>query len=197
MSIHQLQGRDPKSCPMLMGLTPTTAHLLDKTLGFLSGNYFPYETCLERVQAKEKSIARVREDRHDTRLWTRGRKVKQRTSNKPRRRTAINVSSFLDSSGFRMAALVFRNAFPKMVRPSCWSLRLVGEPPEIIKATDEVAKDKGESALVVVYRGSKCSRWPSILSGWRGRRTKSRKKAQMACCSGKSLNILGTGSFGE
>lgn len=123
--------------------------------------------------------------------------MEQRTSNRPRRRTAINVSSFLDSAGFRMAALVFCNAFPKMVRPSCWSLRLFGEFPEIINATDEVANDKGDSAAVLAYRGSKCSRWPSTLSGWRGRSTKSRKNAQMACCSGKSLNILGIGSLDE
>ena len=57
-----------------------------------------------------------------------------------------------------MAALVLRNAFPKMVRPSCWSLRLFGEFPDIAKATEEVANDKGDSALVLVYKGSKCSR---------------------------------------
>ena len=33
-----------------------------------------------------------------------------------------------------------------------------------------------------------------MLSGCRGSRTKSRKKAQMACCSGKSVNIRGTDS---
>ena len=65
------------------------------------------------------------------------------------------------------------------------------------KATDEVANDKGESGSVLEYNGSKCSNWPSEASGCRGKSTKSRKNAQMACCSGKSLNIRGTVSSRE
>ena len=67
----------------------------------------------------------------------------------------------------------------------------------MIKATDEVAKDNGESGKVLEYNGKRCSNWPSELSGWRGKSTKSRKNAQIACCSGKSLNIRGTFSSKE
>lgn len=157
---------------------------------------FSNESMHPNSPKEESSITQGREDNNDIRLRTSTRRCKQHTSNKPSRRTAINVSSFIDSAGFRIAALVFRSAFPKIDRPSCWSLRRMGELPEIINATDEVANDNGESAPVLAYRGNKCSRWPSTLSGWRGMSTKSRKNAQMACCSGKSLNILGMGSLG-
>lgn len=88
------------------------------------------------------------------------RNAAQRTSKSPSSSTAISVSSFFDSIGFRIAALVFRRARPKIVLPSCWSLRLEGEPPEMTSATDEVAKDRGDSEVVFAYNGSKCSRCP-------------------------------------
>ena len=61
----------------------------------------------------------------------------------------------------------------------------------MMSATDEVASDSGELGEAFRYKGSRCSRWPRTLSGCRGKSTKSRKKAQMACCSGKSLNMRG------
>ena len=57
-----------------------------------------------------------------------------------------------------MAALVFLSARPKIVRPSGWSLRRVGELPERTRATEEVAKESGESGMVFWYKGSRCSR---------------------------------------
>ncbi len=75
-------------------------------------------------------------------------KLGQRTSNSPSSRTAINVSSFLDSTGCLIAALVFRSARPNIVRPSCWSFCFAGELPDMTSATEEVAKDKGESGVV-------------------------------------------------
>jgi len=72
----------------------------------------------------------------------------ERTSKSPRSKTAIKVSSFRDSRGFRIAAPVFRKARPKTDRPSCWSPFRTGELPENARATEEVARDKGESGDV-------------------------------------------------
>ena len=194
----QLRRLDPHSWQMLRGLDQPRydekAITSQRTASFLGT--FPNEKhAVQGPRRSERGFVKARSDPRP-RLRTCASRV-EHTSNKPRRSTAINVSSFIDSAGFRIAALVFFNAFPKVVRPSCWSLRLFGELPEIINATDEVANDKGEPALVLAYKGNRCSRWPWVVSGWRGRRTKSRKNAQIACCSGKSLNILGISSLDE
>lgn len=99
------------------GTEPNQGTTFQKTLPSHLASYLGTSRSVKsisKLQTTESSIARV-PDSHDRRLRTRAGRVKQRTSNKPRRRTAIKVSSFFDSAGFRMAALVFRNAFPKMV----------------------------------------------------------------------------------
>lgn len=75
-----------------------------------------------------------------------GELVAEMRSKRPRRRTAISVSSFKEATGSRIALLVFRRARPKMVRASCWDEGLLGAfLEEMARATEEVARAIGDS----------------------------------------------------
>ena len=80
------------------------------------------------------------------------------TSKSPSNRTAINVSSFFDSVGLRMAALTFCSAFENIFCARCRSSFRFCGLPERTRATDEVARESGESGVVFWYKGNRCSR---------------------------------------